>query len=610
MRTCYAVDFETYYDKEYSLRKMNTWKYVFDDRFNAYLVAVHGADISVSVDPSQFDWESIRGSRLLMHNVSFDRVILMRFVKEGKISQDLYDSWSFFDTADMSAYLKVKRDLKSAARILCGLKMSKAVRTDMEGVTPHDARAKGWWDKIVEYGGNDAKATYALWEQHHDKWPENEQRLSELNFLAGVRGMAVDVEACTEAAKLLERASFEALQLIPWKDDAAPLSAPQMRKKCAEVGLTDVPMEFSAKSPIYLAWEDKYSEEFPWIRAVRDYRRLNSLASKVQTLRLNAREDRSFMIQVKYCGAHTGRFSAGGDSGGKFNVQNLPRAAMFGVDVRNMLVARPGHTLLICDYAQIEARVLLWRVKDQPALDAIRREGNLYQAYARSKGYFSGGSLKKENFQLYQWAKACVLQLGYGCGWNKFLTVANSDMYKLDLTEETAKEAVYSFRDQNPLITKHWEKHDKALRQTLLLKDDTHGIKLASGRILWYFNPRRELGKWPDGTPKWDHLLHPVRGGDKIIYAYGAALTENEIQATSRDILRDAWIEIMSPRWTEKFNWHVVLNVHDELVIEVPDAHLEEAKVLIPELMTISTKTWAQGCPVEIEMKATQRYEK
>ena len=51
-----AVDFETYYDSEYSLAKMSTWNYVHDPKFDAYLVAFHGDGVSYVGHPSKADW--------------------------------------------------------------------------------------------------------------------------------------------------------------------------------------------------------------------------------------------------------------------------------------------------------------------------------------------------------------------------------------------------------------------------------------------------------------------------------------------------------------------------------------------------------------------------
>ena len=51
--------------------------------------------------------------------------------------------------------------------------------------------------------------------------------------------------------------------------------------------------------------------------------------------------------------------SGGGDGGGKFNVQNMYRSSIFGVDVRKLFVPPAGHKFIVSDYAQVEARVLL-----------------------------------------------------------------------------------------------------------------------------------------------------------------------------------------------------------------------------------------------------------
>lgn len=114
---------------------------------------------------------------------------------------------------------------------------------------------------------------------------------------------------------------------------------------------------------------------------------------------------------------NTGRTASGSGRGGdsetasKINLLNLPKAKVFGVDMRGVFIPRPGYKFIIYDYGQIEARVIKWLAGDYEFVDALKREGNIYQAEAVKMGWAEPGgpSLKKTNKDLYQLAKACCL---------------------------------------------------------------------------------------------------------------------------------------------------------------------------------------------------------
>ena len=80
----YAIDFETYYDKDYSLTNMSPWDYVHDRRFDAYLVSVHGENLDYVGPPGEFDWKKLAGADIVAHNIAFDGLVLRRLIELGK----------------------------------------------------------------------------------------------------------------------------------------------------------------------------------------------------------------------------------------------------------------------------------------------------------------------------------------------------------------------------------------------------------------------------------------------------------------------------------------------------------------------------------------------
>jgi hypothetical protein len=290
----------------------------------------------------------------------------------------------------------------------------------------------------------------------------------------------------------------------------------------------------------------------------------------------------------------TGNSGGGGDGGGKFNCQNMPRGAMYGVDLRPMFMARKGHTFVIADYSQIEARLLLFLVGNKPMLELMRAGKSVYQAYAEAVGLAAPGTdLKHTDPNKYKYVKACCLGAGYGVGANKFKTVAKT-MAGLTLTDEEAARAIADYRNSNPLTVQFWREHQNALAFSARRKDDTHQVELRSGRILTYWEPR---------TTGREISAYQTRGGNRT-FIYGGLVVENLVQASARDLLVAAWLAVDKAGLPP-----VVLSVHDELVLE---AKLDEAPQIAKELERCMCRgiDWAEGLPLGVEVTISDRYTK
>lgn len=607
-----AVDFETFYDDDYSLKEMSTWAYVFDSRFNAYMVSVYDGVNTTVCDPRAFDWNTLRGARLDMHNASFDGLVMKRLQKDGVIPADL--GCELFDTADMVAYMRVKRDLKSAAKYLLGVNVSKLTRSKMKGMSLEAAKAQGLEKELAEYAASDARLCWELAEKYGADWPEIEQAQSKWNREAAWDGFHVDVEAVEKAYAHLAGLQLNAARSIPWftTHEDTPLSLEKIREQARRDGMW-FPSSLAKDDETAIKWEDEFSEKFPWVKAIRDYRRVNMFLQRVKLLRDGVRGDGTFPYAAMYFGAATGRIQAGSgdderDSGKRFNLFNIPRSEMFGVKIRNLIIPKPGHVFLVSDYAAIEGILLLWRTAEyRDLLDRFAAGEDLYELYARQAMGWTGGPLKTENPKLRQHAKVNVLACGYGIGAEKYRRTAKAQ-YGVELTEEEAKAAVYNYRQSNPAITTHWaNKQALATAAATSGNVDTYTLNLVSGRSLTYWGPKIVPGKWPDGRPKQAIMAERVRGaGLKTLY--GGLIVENEIQATARDIMRDATVAL------DKAGFDVVFTVYDEIVSQVPEEHADELLKKQEEIM-ISSSPWLDDkalgkCPLRVESHIMKRYDK
>jgi hypothetical protein len=597
LSACLCIDFETYYDEEVSVSIMSPYEYMHHPRFDAYLVSMYnGGDISWVGDPKECDWSKCHDKLLVAHNVGFDKAVFDRLQELGVIPADVVPR-GWFCTADMVAYLRCKRDLKTAARILLGKTISKAVRTNMKGRTFQDAVAAGDSEELIQYGMDDSIHSWDLFEKYRDRWPEKERETSRIIREGAFYGMQTDIAMVDAGIKILSDVRDNALIQMPWADshEDKPLSAAKIRKYGREVGIP-VPASLAVTSPDVVTWAEEYGGEYPWVRAVSEYRSVNAIYKKLLNLKGASDAEGIMRFNIKYFGTHTGRASGGTewDSGGKLNMLNLPREAMFGVDLRSMLIARPGHVLMAPDLAQIEARFLLWTVKDTELLDLVKKEGNIYQAYAKKRGWYSGNDIKTDDRKLYDRVKATVLSLGYASGHAKFRSMAESK-YGVVFTEDEARSVVLEYRADNPKVTKFWRDQNAWLRISTRQKDPTHEIALPSGRDLIYYNPVFDRG---------DIRAEPAQGMTPR-KLYGGLLTENYCQAGTRDILCDGRRAIEAASNDNR----ILFDVYDELVIEIPEYHAEERAEEIAHLM-VSSSPWAEGCPIEVEYKLVDNYRK
>jgi len=576
-----AIDFESYYARDCDISTLGAYHYLHHPKVDVYLVSVVTDSFKWVGHPKDFDWSRIDGAFLVAHNLAWDGLVLAHLMERGIVPPIQFAGSGC--TANLSVYLGAPRNLAGAAKQLLGLDISKDLRAWMKGKTWADAIAAGRSVELQEYCLRDAQACFDIWKKYSEQWPDHERALARQTMLIGWRGFRVDRERVDAGIAHLEQVKFEAARSIPWSDGDSPVLSPKaLGESCRKAGITP-PSSLSEDDPECEAWEKVHGSQYPWVGAMRDYRKANALLEKLKTMRARTRSTDGCMgYGLKYFGAATGRWS--GDAG--FNLQNLPRGESYGVDLRACIVPRPGHSIVTCDLAQIEPRCLAWLVGDQAFLEQIAHGTPLYEAHARNTMGWRGGRLKKEDARLYSLAKARVLGLGYGCGPEKFRAIAKT-MCGLEIGERESRETVAAFRSSNQAITGLWNRLQTDCRRSL---GGSFEIELPSGRRLTYFNVSSN-GGWTFQTER----------GGPVQRFYGGRLTENLVQATARDVFAEALLRI------ERAGFQILFHCHDEVVCEVPVASASAAAAEIARLMT-TTPDWMPGIPLEAETQVSDRY--
>jgi DNA polymerase I-like protein with 3'-5' exonuclease and polymerase domains len=445
--------------------------------------------------------------------------------------------------------------------------------------------------EVARYALYDAKATFLLWKEHAHKMPDHEWRISAMTRQMGMRGVPVNMEKLKAAeAKLIEeKRRTEAL--LPWiGGEYPPLSLQAIRDQCEKEGIRS-PKSFAEKDPEGAAWEAEFADKFPWVRAVRDYRKANKHLKTVQAMIARTRPDGRMGYELKYFGATTGRDSGGGG----WNCQNIPKGEVAGVDIRNLIEAPEGKTLVICDLAQIEARCLPYLAKDFDLLKLIASGIDIYEAHARATmGYNDPRPLKEVDPKMRFLAKARVLGLGYGCGAAKFQLVAKM-LAGLDITLQESQQIVQSYRESSPKITALWAKLDRALRIATDPNDRELTIPLPSGRELVYRDVRRITGNIVAKLPRLGKLMD--------VKLYGGLLAENATQALARDVFMDRCMAL------EDAGYEILMRIHDEVVVLVDEYDAEDHRQVIEEIMS-TPPIWATDLPLGAEAIVSKHYRK
>jgi len=583
-----ALDFETYYDINLTVKKMGPERYaqeLIQAGETPYCVAIYGKDIRYSGSIFNAPWDKIKNEpRVFAHNARFDSAIA-----KSNIPVDL--EWAC--TADLAAFNQSPRALDKAALCLLKETVSKDPRKKMKGkhfnnLNPEEKK------EIIKYCQKDAELCYRLAEKYYDDWPLIERRISEVNRKMGRYGVCLDTKYIETSCRLLKQIMFDAEKKLPWRNDpdlsTAILSSKEACKLCNQHNLP-IPKRINDKGkevvtwaqsdPDVQLWEEQFSQKYPWVAAMRDYRKANILLKKLIAMQSRVVGDNIMPTELLYFGAHTGRFSGGGG----VNMQNLPGRRENFVNLRRAIKARPGHKLVVIDWSQIEPRLLRWVVKDTRALNLLKQGINMYEAYAIQHFEWKKiGMLKKIDPNLYAMAKAVVLGAGYGCGGVKYRAVAKA-MAGLDLTEEEAFKQINLFRRDNPKIVALWNQLLFAARLRAQKQQDFK-IQLPSGRCLHYFNMNTQ--------PSLRASVY--RDGSRVSYLHGGLLTENYIQAIARDVFAEALIRL----YDNKIN--CLFHVHDEYILEVPEGDRERQKKQISQIL-LESPSWLKDCPLDFEIK-------
>jgi DNA polymerase I len=244
----------------------------------------------------------------------------------------------------------------------------------------------------------------------------------------------------------------------------------------------------------------------------------------------------------------TGRLSSSNP-----NLQNIPIKTDMGLRIREAFVASDGNLLLSADYSQVELRILAHLSQDENLLAAFRDGEDIH---ARTAARIYGVPIEKVDSRMRSGAKAVNFGIIYGQGPYNLAR-------QLRISRTEAKEIIDNYLDRYPGV-RHWVA-------------DCHTRARAEKMVWTLFGRRRKL-------PEIDSSNHNVRANAERI------AQNTPVQGTAADIIKRAMIDVHRAMAEHGLKARLVLQVHDELVFEVPKAELNLLEVLVREKMEGAAK--------------------
>jgi hypothetical protein len=592
-----TIDFETYYDREFSLSKITTEEYVRSPEFEVIGVAVKennekttwftGDFAGVSRFLGTFNWDD---AAVLAHNSMFDAAILT-WIYGIKPK-------AWLDTLSMARALHGSEVGNSLAKLVqhyeLGQKGTEVV--DALGMR-REAFGKAQLDAYGGYCINDVELTYALFGKLAPSFSLSELQLISLTIkMFSEPVLELDRKMLLEHLEGVKKRKADLLvgAGVETRDDL--MSNPKFAEMLRGLGV-EPPTKISlttGKETLALAKSD---EEFKALAEHPDDRvqalvaaRLGnkSTLEETRTERFLGIASRGKMpVPLQYYAAHTGRWG-GAD---KLNLQNLPARGANAGKLKNAIRAPKGYVLIDSDSSQIEARMLAWLSGQNDLVEAFAKGEDVYKIMASAiYGKAEQEVTKEERFV----GKTTILGAGYGMGAKKFGTQLKT--FGMEIEEGEAIRIINVYRQTYPSITGLWTQGKHTVEAMAKNQNtpfgngcvEVHGnlgILLPNGLYQRYPNLRKI--KAADGD---QYVYDSRRGAVKI---YGGKLVENICQALARCIIGEQMLKIAK-------KYKPVLTVHDAVACIAPEGEVEEAMAYVEQCMRW-TPDWAAGLPVNCE---------
>lgn len=604
-----TIDFETYYDQEFSLTKLTTEEYIRDERFEVIGVAVQEGDgepkwfSGTRKEIQQFlEGYDFPSHLALAHNAMFDAAIL---------------HWHFgicprgwLDTLSMARAVhgtEVGGSLATLAQhYAIGVKGEEVLNA--KGLRRLDFQPAAL-ARYGEYCCNDVALTYELFKRLSAEFPKSELRLIDLTIrMFSEPTLYLNTNLLLDHIHDVQVAKKELLDAVTMVDKEQLMSNHKLAATLKMFGVAP-PMKVSPTTGKETYAFSKSDEAFkallehpdPKVQAIVAARLgVKSTIEETRTQRFIEISGRGTMpVPLRYYAAHTGRW--GGDD--KLNLQNLPRSS----PLKKAIVAPVGYVICDSDSSQIEARTLAWVAEQDDLVEAFEKGQDVYCIMASA--IYGRTITKKDEMERFV-GKTTILGCGYGMGAKKFQGALKNGQKPVVVELEEAQHIINTYREANHKITEFWRKSHEVLdwiaadqtgefgRGGLLKVEGKRGIRLPNGMYLKYPNLRKrqdpESGKY--------EYVYDTKKGKTVVpnRIYGGKVVENICQALARIVIGEQMLMLAK-------KYRVVMTVHDAIACLIPEHEATTGQEFV-ELCMRLRPSWAPDLPLNCEAGHGQSY--
>ena len=276
-----------------------------------------------------------------------------------------------------------------------------------------------------------------------------------------------------------------------------------------------------------------------------DYRQLAKLKS-TYTDALNASVNpRTLRVHTSFSmvGASTGRLSSSDP-----NLQNIPIRTQEGRQIRKAFIAAPGHQLISADYSQIELRLVAHVAQEQSMLNAFSQGVDIH---AQTASEVFGVPLADMDAETRRRAKAINFGIIYGIS-------AFGLARQLGIGRSEAARYIGAYFERFPGIQSYMDEA-KDFAKT------HHYVQTLFGRKIH---------------------IQQIASSNQAVRAFAERQAINApIQGSAADIIKRAMVKLPDALTARQLDAKMLLQVHDELIFEVPELQAEQAKSVIIEVM-------------------------
>lgn len=301
------------------------------------------------------------------------------------------------------------------------------------------------------------------------------------------------------------------------------------------------------------------ANEHEIVRKILDYRQLNKLKSTYVDALPELVNTGSGRVHTSFnqAVAATGRLSSQGP-----NLQNIPIRTEMGKEVRKAFVARDeNHVLLSCDYSQIELRIIAHVSKDEGMCEAFNQNIDIHTATA-SKVW--GVPLDQVDKEMRRKAKTVNFGIIYGIS-------AFGLSQRVNIPRKEAKEIIDNYFMQFPGIKNYMD-------ETIQFARDFGYVQTIKGR-------RR--------------YIRDINSKNATVRGFAERNAINApIQGSAADMIKLAMIQIHDFLKSSDYKTKMILQVHDELLFDVPKNEIDAIK---PKIIEIMSNAMPLSIPVIVE---------